>query len=309
MVPYNPKNWFTLIFQIHKSHLMRYMAPNLVGIGLLSGLMTWFFTDYAHLSIPPGLNIHAFVGIVLGLVLVFRTNTAYERWWEGRKLFGALTNHSRNLALKLNAFLPENAIEERQFFNDAIGDFYFALKNHLREVRKPEELRLENQPYRKDYGMVKHVPNLIAAHLQQRITKMMSEGTINNDQYRVMNDDVSAFIDVLGATERIQKTPIPFSYSIYIKKVIIVYLLSLPLSTITSLGYYTVPMVMFTTYVIAGIELLAEEIEDPFGHDHNDLDTDGMAENIRKNLDEILMGDMSFEKDDPKPELVGPKYP
>lgn len=309
MVPYNPKNWFTLIFQIHKSHLMRYMAPNLIGIGVLSGLMTWFFTDYAHLSIPPGLNIHAFVGIVLGLVLVFRTNTAYERWWEGRKLFGALTNHSRNLALKINAFLPESDQAERRFYTDAIGDFYFALKNHLREVRKPEELRLENQPYRKDYGMIKHVPNLIVAHLQQRITNLMTDGRINTDQYRVLNDDVSAMIDILGATERIQKTPIPYSYSIYIKKVIIVYLLSLPLSTITSLGYYTIPMVMFTTYVIAGIELLAEEIEDPFGHDHNDLDTDGMAANIRVNVEEILMGAMSFEDKDVVFENVGPRYP
>lgn len=292
MVPYNPKNWFTLIFQLHKSHLMRYMAPNLIGIGFLSGLMTWFFTTQIKLNIPPGLNIHAFVGIVLGLVLVFRTNTAYERWWEGRKLFGALTNHSRNLALKINAFLPAEMSDERTFFRDGIGDFYFALKNHLRELRVPEELMLATQPYGKDYDKVKHVPNLIVAHLQQRITSYMKSGLINNDQFRVLNDDISAMIDILGGCERIQKTPIPFSYSIYIKKVIIVYLLSLPLSTITSLGYYTVPMVMFTTYVIAGIELLAEEIEDPFGHDHNDLDTDGMAANIRRNLDEILMGKM-----------------
>ena len=275
---------------------MRYMAPNLIGIGVLSGLMTWLLSDYLHLSIPPGLNIHAFVGIVLGLVLVFRTNTAYERWWEGRKLFGALTNHSRNMAIKLNAFLPAENLEERRFYRDAIGDFFFALKNHLRDGQKPEELRLENQPYGKDYETVEHVPNLIVAHLQQKITLLMKDGRINNDQYRVLNDDVSAMIDILGGCERIQKTPIPFSYSIYIKKVIIVYLLSLPLSTITSLGYYTIPMVMFTTYVIAGIELLAEEIEDPFGHDHNDLDTDGMAANIRLNVEEILMGSMPLQE-------------
>ncbi|MEM7040843.1 MAG: bestrophin family ion channel [Bacteroidota bacterium] len=96
-------------------------------------------------------------------------------------------------------------------------------------------------------------------------------------------------IDVLGGCERILKTPIPYSYSVYVKKVIFIYLLTLPLSLITSLLYWTVPMVMFNCYVLAGLELMGEEIEDPFGYDQNDLDTDGMAKNIRKNVREILL--------------------
>ena len=96
-------------------------------------------------------------------------------------------------------------------------------------------------------------------------------------------------MEVGGACERIRNTPIPFSYSTYIKKVIILYLATLPLSMVTKLGYWAVPMIMFATYVIAGIEVLAEEIEDPFGEDDNDLPTDEMAKRIEGIVKTILI--------------------
>lgn len=295
MIPYNPKNWFTLIFAGSKSQLMRNMMPNLLGIGIVTGGMVWFFTDVVKLDIPEGVNVHAFVGIVLGLVLVFRTNTAYDRWWEGRRLFGSLTNSSRNLAIKLNAILPPEDLATRQFFAKSIGNYYFALKEHLREGVIVEELQLDGLDYETEVGKARHIPNLIAAHLQASITDLLRRGVIRGSQYRVLCDDVSMFTDVCGGCERIQKTPIPISYSVYIKRVILAYLVTMPLSTINSLHYYSIPMVMFTTYVLAGIELLAEEIEDPFGHDYNDLDTDGMAARVRSNVQEILLQGMGVD--------------
>ncbi len=296
MIPYNPKNWLTLIFNFHSSQMMRNMIPTMLGIGILSAGMTWFFTAIVPLNMPEGLNIHTFVGIVLGLVLVFRTNTAYDRWWEGRRQFGALTNCSRNMALKLNAMLPTQDHESRQFFGKTIPNFYFALKEHLRDGVKKDELHLDATDYADELGKVRHVPNLIVAHMQDRINLMLRQKIIEGDQYRVLNDDLVTMIDVAGACERIQRTPIPISYSIFIKQIVIIYLLSMPLSTITSLGYYTIPMVMFTTYLLAGIELLAEEIEDPFGLDPNDLDTDGMAANVRAQVQEILIGGLGISQ-------------
>lgn len=288
MIEYNPKNWFTLIFQIHKSQMMRYMAPNLLMIGVYSGALSYVFLEHVALNIPPGINIHAYVGIVLGLVLVFRTNTAYDRWWEGRKQLGALTNHSRNLALKLNAMLPDSDTENRTFFSKTISNFYFALKEHLRDGVDPDDLELDEMPYEKSIRSTQHTPNHLVNHMQVRMNDLLRHGRIDGDQYRVINREAAGLIDVLGACERILKTPIPYSYSLYVKKVIFVYLLTMPVSLINSLNYWTVPMVMFTCYVLAGLELMGEEIEDPFGHDQNDLDTDGMAKNIRKNVREIL---------------------
>lgn len=289
MIDYNPKSWIQLIFNFHKSSLMRNLLPTLLLIGAITGGLCFVFLEKVALSIPEGVNIHAYVGIVLGLVLVFRTNTAYDRWWEGRKLFGALTNHSRNLALKLNAYLPEDDFATREFFSVTISNFYTALKEHLREGVKLEELNLKGMPYEKQVAEVKHVPNALANSLQTRLNQLLKEGVIDGDQYRVVTENASAFVDVLGACERIRKTPIPYSYSMYVKKVIFLYLLSLPFSIINSLGYWAIPMVMFTCYVLSGLELIGEEIEDPFGLDANDLDTDGMAKNITGNIDEILI--------------------
>ncbi len=291
MINYNPKSWARLVFNFHRSSLMRNLLPTLLLTGAISGGLCYLFLeDVLHLSIPQGVNIHAYVGIVLGLVLVFRTNTAYDRWWEGRKQFGALTNHSRNLALKMNAVLPKDDHEARRYFSKSISNFYFALKEHLRSGVDLEELDLEDMPYKERVKQVDHIPNAIAGSMQDRLNKMLHERLIDGDQYRVINENISALVDILGACERIRKTPIPFSYSMYVKKVIILYLLSLPFSIINSLGYWTIPMVMFTGYVLTGLELIGEEIEDPFGHDANDLDTDGMAKNIRKNIREILIG-------------------
>jgi len=288
MISYNPKNWLKLVFGLHRSQLMRYLAPTILLVGAFTfGLV--FTVHKWEIPIPADFAIHTIVGIVLGLVLVFRTNTAYDRWWEGRKLFGSLTNSSRNLALKLHGILPLEDQARRDYYFKTIYNFYFALKEHLRGTCEPDDLDLENMPYASSIREAQHKPAHIVAHLQQQVQNDLKAGIITPEQMLALAKDLDNCMEVGGACERIRNTPIPFSYSTYIKKVIILYLATLPLSMVTKLGYWSVPMIMFATYVIAGIEVLAEEIEDPFGTDANDLDTDGMARNIRKNVKEILM--------------------
>lgn len=288
MIQYNPKNWFTLIFTIHKSSMMRYLLPNMVGLAIYTGLLCYVFIEHLELGIPGRLDIHGYVGIVLGLVLVFRTNTAYDRWWEARKLFGALTNHSRTMAIKVNQLLERDDHETRQFFSQTIPNFYFALKEHLRDGVDTDDLELEGMAYQDEIESAKHVPNFLANQIHGQFLDMLNSGKINGDQYRVLQREAEGMIDVLGGCERILATPIPYSYSVYIKKVIFLYLLTLPFSLINVLQYWTIGVVLFECYVLAGLELMGEEIEDPFGHDFNDLDTDGMAKNLRKNIREII---------------------
>lgn len=288
MINYNPKNWFTLIFTIHKSSMMRYLLPNLVGLAIYTALICYVFVEQMELGIPGRLDIHGYVGIVLGLVLVFRTNTAYDRWWEARKQFGALTNHSRNMAIKVNTLLEQQDQDTRQFFTQTIPNFYLALKEHLRSGVDTDDLELEGMPYHDQIEGIKHIPNFLVNQIQDRFLTLFKGGKINGDQFRVLQREAEGMIDVLGACERIRATPIPYSYSVYIKKVIFLYLLTLPFSLINVLEYWTIGVVLFECYVLAGLELMGEEIEDPFGHDFNDLDTDGMAKNLRKNIREII---------------------
>jgi putative membrane protein len=227
--------------------------------------------------------LHTTVGFVLSLLLAYRTNTAYERWWEGRKLWGALVNNSRNLALKLSAYLSDES--DRNFFKNAIPTYAAVLAEHLanEEVSKMLfdglDLTIDHQ---------KHSPNQVAKLLFQRANDLYTSGKITGDQFYIINAELQSFTDICGACERIKNTPIPYSYSAFIKKFIFFYIMTLPFGYVFSLGYYVIPVVVFIFYVLASLELIAEEIEDPFGDDKNDLPTKKMAANIKKHVEELF---------------------
>lgn len=233
--------------------------------------------------------MHNMLGFVISLLLVFRTNTAYDRWWEGRKLWGALTNNSRNLAIKLAAMIPEDQIQDRLFFRKIIPAYAYALKNHLAHESTALAIFDDGDEHLKSqiqHG--KHVPNQVAALMIKHVNDLYKEGKITGDQLIVLNNELLSFTDICGACERIKNTPIPFSYSVFIKKFIFFYVMTLPFSYVFSMGYWMVPVVSFVFYVLASLELIAEEIEDPFGGDSNDLPTGKIAQNIHRHVAEII---------------------
>jgi putative membrane protein len=133
------------------------------------------------------------------------------------------------------------------------------------------------------------VPSQIAGHLQKRIYQLVRDGHITGDHLIVLNSELTALLDICGACERIRNTPIPYTYSSFIKKFIFIYTLTLPFGYVFSLGYIAVPVVMFVFYVLASLEVIAEEIEEPFGVDTNDLPMERLAETIKKNVHDILL--------------------
>ena len=112
--------------------------------------------------------------------------------------------------------------------------------------------------------------------------------SISDYQLLFLNNELQSFLDICGACERIKNTPIPYSYSAFIKKFIFFYVITLPLGFALSLGYLTIPVVIFIFYVLASLEIIAEEIEDPFGKDDNDLPMQKIATSIGKNVVDIL---------------------
>ena len=285
MINYNPKAWFTFIFHIHKADTIRTLWPLMLSVAIFSGLIA--FIELSYLKLGESVHVknigmmHTLLGLVISLLLVFRTNTSYDRWWEGRKLLGALTNVSRNFAIKIQSLrLEESHIE---FFEYGIPKFAFALKEHLRE----------KQYFGKNSFLIevdggKHIPNQVASSLSMRVYDLLAQGLISQEQLIILSADIQQFTDICGGCERIKKTPIPFSYSAFIKKFVFVYVLTLPIGWVFSLGYFVVPIVPFILYVLASLELIAEEIEDPFGFDANDLPVDTICDNIEKHVTEIL---------------------
>ncbi|HEX8517390.1 MAG TPA: bestrophin family ion channel [Bacteroidia bacterium] len=287
MKAYNPKHWFSLIFSFHKTDSFRQLLPGMFGLALLSGILCYIDVELKLIAFRSTTVMHSLLGFVISLLLVFRTNTAYDRWWEGRRLFGDLVNNSRNLMLKYNAIIPDSSKELKDNFRILISNYTFALKEHLRGGFIQEQL--EEHPVLRT-SMLKgfnHVPNRIASQLYSDSEKLVRDKIITEEKLLLINEELRSFTNVAGACERIRKTPIPYSYSSFIKRMIFLYVITLPLGLIHDLKWATIPIVLFVFYAFASLELIAEEIEDPFGQEQNDLPTDEIANTIKKNLQEI----------------------
>lgn len=287
MISYNTKDWFTFIFHVHKSDTVRKLFPIMIAIGIYSCIIGYleiaYFkvgkNDYIH-NIPI---MHGMVGFVISLLLVFRTNTAYDRWWEGRKLWGGLVNNSRNLAIKLSAMLKDE--NDRKFFRKFIPTYALILHRHLHDSETSKQL-FDDVDLEIDHH--KHKPNQVKRMMFHKINDLYDSKKITGEQLIILNEELQSFTDICGACERIKNTPIPYSYSAFIKKFIFFYTMTLPFGYSISLGYFVAPVVVFIFYVLASLELIAEEIEDPFGDDENDLPTKKIAENIKKHVEELI---------------------
>jgi putative membrane protein len=287
MTSYNPKEWISFIFSASKADTFQKLIPMMFIIGVYSGIIGYLEIEYWNLPDDSHVKnisvMHGLLGFVISLLLAYRTNTAYDRWWEGRRMWGGLVNSSRNLSIKLSVILKEES--DRAYFRKMIPGYASILQKHLsdsdtaKQLFDDVDLEIDNH---------KHRPNQVAKILFQKVSDLYTSKKITGDQLIILNNELQSFTDICGACERIKNTPIPYSYSAFIKKFIFIYVLTLPFAYVFILGYFVIPVVVFIFYVLASLELIAEEIEDPFGADDNDLPTKKIAENIKKQVEELI---------------------
>jgi ion channel-forming bestrophin family protein len=289
MIPYNNKTWFGHILSFHKTDTLRRLWQELLIVAVLVGVFVYVelnYLDHDKAAYESVGKFQALTTLAFSLLLVFRINSAYDRWWEGRKLWGSFVNNTRNLAVKINAYVDKSDVETRGFFKRMIPNFVYASKEHLRSGVKFEELELlENES---DIKSFKHVPNGIINAMYKKVSDLNKSGKLSEEKLIVLDNDLKTFLDNLGGCERIKKTPIPFSYSIFLKKFIVLFVTSAPFSFVHIAGYWTIPVSMVIFYFFVSLELISEEIEDPFGTDSNDLPTDDICATIKQNVIEIL---------------------
>lgn len=292
MINYNSRGWISSIFLFKRSDTLRQLFPTILVVSLYAAALVHIETTM--MKLPENSPVKHFgvlqtlLSFVISMLLVFRTNTAYDRWWEGRKHWGALVNNSRNLAIKVNAMLPHTETKHRHFFRQIIPLFSKALQLHLQAETTRLELDEEPHPEIPDFDSTKHVPNQVAGLITTRVNMLYKEGLITGEQLITLDSEVRSFLDICGACERIKNTPIPYSYSVFIKKFLFLYILTLPIGLAFSLHYLAVPVAAIVSYVLGSLEMIAEEIEDPFGKDENDLPMSKIAANIQKNIEDIL---------------------
>lgn len=301
MITYNPKDWFTFIFKIHRSETFRQLIPLMIGVCAYAFLVSYL---ELHFTEPEGAAditesisvIYSILGFTLSLLLVFRTNSAYDRWWEGRKQWGLLTNVSRALAAHLDALVANENKKVKEVFANYIGLFAYTLQAHLRTEKVGEEsiakrfnVEAIGEENIQKIATTYHQPQEVYKQLVDYMHRQKKAGEFSVQDMYLFKTELNTLIDVCGACERIKSTPIPFSYSVFLKKFIFFYVMLFPMVYGINMSYFIIPVTVFVLYVLASIELIAEEIEDPFNGEDNDLPTFEIAENIKKSVVTVLL--------------------
>jgi putative membrane protein len=289
MRAYNTKNFLKILVSLHKTDTLKILFPTILLVGIYCYGVYYLEVEYLHLNSKSSISnigmIHSLLGFVLSLLLVFRTNTAYDRWWEGRKLWGKLVNDSRNFVIKINSILPENDVKNRTQIAKYLRFFPYFLANHL--SKESTRLVLDEDFSDLQKELQHHPPAELVFLLTKKLYQLKKENKISDTEMLFLDTQLSGFLDVCGGCERIKNTPIPYSYSSFIKKFIIFYVMALPVANVVNLGGFMIPITMFVYYVLMSLELIAEEIEDPFNNDENDIPMEAISQNIERSINLI----------------------
>jgi ion channel-forming bestrophin family protein len=283
------KNWFKIALQVKGS-----VIPTIISQVLWCGAFGLFVSALYFYKIPVAAKSLAGVipSIVLGLLLVFRTNTAYERFWEGRKAWGSIVNNIRNLSRSIWVAIAEIDpvhLHEKEQVLKLLVAFAVATKLHLRSQPVDDRLKDFVSPLQFSKLQTANNPPLeIAFWVSDYLQAKQEQGQISLYQMNELQSILSSMVDTLGACERILRTPMPLAYAIHLKQLMLLYCLLLPFQVVEELRWWTAPAVALVSFTLFGIEAIGVEIENPFGTDPNDLPLDTICNTIERNIDDLI---------------------
>lgn len=290
-------HWLKLAFSIRGS-----VIPTIFYQVWWCGAFGFFISVLFFFKVPVSFKVLGSVipSIVLGLLLVFRTNTAYDRFWEGRKAWGTIVNSIRNLSRLVWVSIAETEPRHRETkvrILKQLAAFAVATKLHLRSENPDGELANLLTPDRLDKLQGVNSPPLeIAFWIADDLQLQYEEGRISLYQMNALQTILNEMVDMLGGCERILRTPIPLAYAIHLKQLLLLYCLLLPFQLVDELKWWTAPIVALISFTLFGIEAIGMEIENPFGTDPNDLPLDTICQTIQRNINDLIDTDPHYHR-------------
>jgi ion channel-forming bestrophin family protein len=232
--------------------------------------------------------VHALVGPALGLLLVFRTNSSYDRWWEGRKLWGTIVNTSRNLARAVTVHLADEPERVSRILALVVAWPFSAMHalrgtEHTPEGLDPRDLEVVSGAY--------HLPTAIARRISALLEERRRDARLPDIVFSSIDANCQTLVDCIGACERIHKTPLPFAYVVHLRRAVVLFCATLPFALLSKFGVVVSLVDTFiVSYIMLGIEEIGVEIEDPFGGDANDLPLKRICASIATNVTSLVHG-------------------
>jgi putative membrane protein len=292
MINYDPHHWSSHFFDIRGSMVREIIGR--VGICVLWSAGVTAFHIYVHpLGVPS--TVHSLVGVALGLLLVFRTNSSYDRFWEGRKLWGSIVNECRNLARGARVLLKHDPQLMREVVRWTAAFPYSAMHGLRDRDGLGQAAALLPETEVASALAANHTPLEVATRITSLLAEARDRGKISDYVLMSLDENVQLLIDYIGGCERIHRTPIPFAYMVHLRRALMLYCFTLPFALVKEFGWGTVLDTFLVTYVFFGIEEIGVEIEDPFGEDANDLPLDDICRMIERNVMSLVGDDGTGE--------------
>jgi putative membrane protein len=298
MIIRKKEHWFRMLFIWHGSVISQ-LIPRLTLLLILSITIVIFretlYKYNLHLNPAP----FTLFGIALALFLGFRNNVSYDRFWEGRKLWGSLISTSRNLTRQIHT-LPTQITDVRNtnlFVNHLIAIAY-TLKHQLRNTDPSTDLdRLLPGTLSTRIKAARFKPQLIIRELAHWVQMARRNNQLDYISQQSLDNNLNELSNIVGGCERIATTPIPYSYSVLLHRTVYVYCFLLPLGLVDSLAWMTPIVVVFIAYTYVALEAIADELENPFGLLPNDLALDTLCHTLENSL--LELDNRPFRSDDP----------
>jgi putative membrane protein len=263
----------------------------ITGATCLAMLGTEEARERGNLWIKIDTTVITVSGGALAFLLVFRTNSSYDRWWEGRRLWGSIINRSRNLARQAIAYVDDATLVEQLI--RYLAAFHIVIKQHLRGERTLRDLSDPSRPLLTDAQVegllvATHVPLRVLDELSAIISKAKKKGLVDSMVAMEMDRNLTQFEDDVGGCERVLKTKLPFAYVVHLRTFLVIWYLAFPFALVEKLFWGTIPVSFVMFYLLTGIEMIGVEIENPFGRDYNDLPLETFNQTACDNLWQLL---------------------
>ncbi|MFN3189299.1 MAG: bestrophin family protein [Aureliella sp.] len=301
MIVLDKRSWIRMVFAVRGSSL-QVIFPRVLMVTAFATAATWAFfhyelVHYYSLTTTP----FSLVGVALSIFLGFRNNESYDRFWEGRKLWGRMVNVSRSFTRQVLTLVvsPEGAQSEceqlrarqEKIVRTTVA-YVDSFRHHLRGSDPREDLEKYMSEEEIDHAMShSNVPIAILQQLGDMVRGLWQEKAIHDFHVPVFEGSLTEMTGIQGGCERIKHTPVPFTYNVLIHRIVAIYCLALPFGLIQSVGVLTPVVVCLISYAFFGLDAIGDEVEQPFELDDNDLPLEGMSRTIEINLLEAISAD------------------
>ncbi|MCD1118741.1 bestrophin family protein [Chryseobacterium turcicum] len=273
-------HWLKMLF-IWKGSVLKKIITQLFIITIFSVAVYYFNGKIYDYKVKLNPTVFTLIGLALAIFMGFCNTASYDRFWEGRKLWGLLVIETRSLTRQILSFIPNVPKEEKQEIVKLISAFCWSLNDQLRGKSETGNLKklLSEDQFHQIQGKT-FIPNIILGFISDWLHTQNKKGNIDTIVLSSMNHQLNQFSNISGGCERILNTPLPFAYSVLLHRTVYLYCFWLPFGLLDSLDWMMPLIVLLISYTFIALDAIIQEIGEPFGEEENDLALNSICRTI-----------------------------